>query len=101
MVVGIGELSEIRSRHLAQRVNETEKPARIIYMSDFDPAGRSMPVSVARKMEFYIHKFDLDVNVTLNPLILTEQQCREYRLPRTPIKESEKRRNRFEEKFGA
>lgn len=101
LVVGIGELSEIRSRHLAQRVEETGKPARVIYMSDFDPAGRSMPVSVARKLEFYIHKFDLDVNVTLNPLILTEEQCQHYRLPRTPIKESERRRNRFEEKFGA
>ncbi len=101
LVVGIGELSEIRSRHLAQRVEETSKPARIIYISDFDPAGRSMPVSVARKLEYYIHKFGLDVDVTLNPLILTEQQCREYRLPRTPIKESERRKDRFEEKFGA
>ncbi len=101
LVVGIGELSEIRSRHLAERVDETGKPARIIYISDFDPAGRSMPVSVARKVEFYIHKFDLDVDVTLNPLILTEEQCHEYRLPRTPIKESEKRRDKFEEKFGA
>ncbi len=39
LVVGIGELSEIRSRHLAERVQETGKPARIIYISDFDPAG--------------------------------------------------------------
>ncbi len=101
LVVGIGELSEIRSRHLAERVQETDKPARVIYISDFDPAGRSMPVSVARKVEFYIDKFGLDVDVTLNPLILTEQQCREYRLPRTPIKESERRRDGFEEKFGA
>ena len=101
LVVGIGELSEIRSRHLAERVEETSKPARIIYISDFDPAGRSMPVSVARKVEFYIHKFGLDVDVTLNPLILTEEQCREYRLPRTPIKESDRRKDKFEEKFGA
>ncbi len=101
LVVGIGELSEIRSRHLAERINETEKPARIIYISDFDPAGRSMPVSVARKVEFYIHKFEFEVDVTLNPLILTEEQCHEYRLPRTPIKESERRRDKFEEKFGA
>ncbi len=40
------------------------------------------------------------MDVTLNPLILTEQQCREYRRPRTPIKESERRKDRFEEKFG-
>ena len=101
LVVGIGESSEIQSRHLAQRVEATSKPARIIYMSDFDPAGRSMPVSVARKLEYYIHKFDFDVDVTLNPLVLTEEQCQHYRLPRTPIKETENRRNKFEEKFGA
>ena len=100
LVVGIGELSEIRSRHLAERVQATGKPARIIYISDFDPAGRSMPVSIARKVEYYIDKFDLSVDVTLNPLILTEQQCHEYRLPRTPIKESERRKDSFEEKFG-
>ena len=100
LVVGIGELSEIRSRHLAERVQATGKPARIIYISDFDPAGRSMPVSIARKVEYYIYKFDLDVDVTLNPLILTEEQCHEYRLPRTPIKESERRKDSFEEKFG-
>ena len=100
LVVGIGESSEILSRHLAERVQAAGKPMRIIYMSDFDPAGRSMPVSVARKMEFYIGKFDFDVDVTLNPLVLTEQQCREYRLPRTPIKETDRRKDSFEEKFG-
>ncbi len=98
-MVGIGESSEILSRHLAERVQETGKPARIIYMSDFDPAGRSMPVSVARKMEYYISKFHFDVDVTLNPLVLTEEQCSEYQLPRTPIKD-ENRRDKFEEKFG-
>jgi hypothetical protein len=60
-----------------------------------------MPVSVARKLEFYIGKFNFDVDVTLNPLVLTEEQCQHYRLPRTPIKESERRRGKFEEKFGA
>ncbi len=100
LVVGIGESSEILSRHLAERAQETGMPARIIYMSDFDPAGRSMPVSVARKVEFYIDKFGLDVDVKLNPLVLTEEQCQHYRLPRTPIKPTDKRRKKFEEKFG-
>ena len=100
LVVGIGESSEIRCRHLAERVQETGRPARIIYMSDFDPAGRSIPVAVARKLEFYIHKLGLEVDVTLTPLVLTENQCHEYRLPRTPIKESERRKDSFEEKFG-
>lgn len=31
---------------------------------------------------------------------LTEDQCRQYRLPRTPIKETERRKNCFEQRFG-
>ena len=32
--------------------------------------------------------------------LLTEDQCRRYRLPRTPIKETERRKSRFEQRFG-
>jgi hypothetical protein len=75
-------------------------PVRIIYISDFDPGGRSMPKAVARKVEFTIAKFGLDVDLKLIPLALTPEQCREYGLPRTPIKDSEKRKSKFEEIFG-
>jgi hypothetical protein len=56
-----------------------------------------MPVAVARKIEFA----QQDMDVTLNPVVLTEKQCRDYRLPRTPIKDSERRGARFEARFGA
>ena len=35
----------------------------VIYLSDFDPGGRSMPKAVARKVEFTIAKFELDVDL--------------------------------------
>jgi vacuolar-type H+-ATPase subunit H len=100
LVTGIGEQSEIRSRQLILRAAEHEKPTRVIYLSDFDPGGQSMPVAVARKAEFYIHKLDLDVDFTLTPLVLTADQCLAYDLPRTPIKESERRKDKFERRFG-
>jgi hypothetical protein len=100
LVVGIGEQSEIRSRQLALRSAEYGAPVRIIYLSDFDPGGRSMPKAVARKVEFTIAKFDLDVDLQLIPLALTPDQCREYRLPRTPIKDTERRKDKFEQTFG-
>jgi hypothetical protein len=100
LVVGIGEQSEIRSRELALRSAQYGAPVRIVYLSDFDPGGRSMPKAVARKVEFTIAKFDLDVDLQLIPLALTPDQCREYRLPRTPIKETEKRKDKFESIFG-
>jgi hypothetical protein len=60
-----------------------------------------MPVAVARKIEAYCYKWDLGADITLRPVILTEDQCFEHRLPRTPIKESERRKTKFEERFGA
>jgi hypothetical protein len=100
LVVGIGEQSEIRSRELAIRASEYAVPARIIYISDFDPGGRSMPKAVARKVEFTIAKEELDVDLQLIPLALTPEQCRHYKLPRTPIKETERRKDKFEQTFG-
>ena len=76
LVVGIGEQSETRSRELALRSAECAVPVRIIYLSDFDPGGRSMPKAVARKVEFTIAKFGLDVDLQLIPLALTPDQCR-------------------------
>jgi hypothetical protein len=100
LVIGIGEQSEIRSRELALRSAKYGAPVRIIYISDFDPGGRSMPKAVARKVEFTTAKFNLDVDLQLIPLALTPDQCREYRLPRTPIKDTEKRKDKFEQIFG-
>jgi hypothetical protein len=100
LVVGIGEQSEIRSRELALRSAQYGAPIRIIYLSDFDPGGRSMPKAVARKVEFTIAKLGLDVDLQLIPLVLTPEQCGEYRLPRTPIKDTERRKDKFEQTFG-
>jgi hypothetical protein len=100
LVTGIGEQSETRSRELAFRAAEQNAPVKVIYFSDFDPGGRSMPKAVARKVKFTITKFELDVDLELIPLVLTPDQCRDYRLPRTPNKESERRKDRFEQTFG-
>jgi len=100
LAVGIGEQSETRSRELALRAAKYAVPVRVLYLSDLDPGGRSMPMAVARKVEFTIRKFGLDVDFQLIPVGLTPEQCDEYDLPRTPIKESERRKDKFEETFG-
>lgn len=100
LVVGIGEQSETRSRELALRARDYGPPVRVIYISDFDPGGQSMPKAVARKVEFTIAKFGLNVDIQVIPLALSADQCAEYRLPRTPIKETERRKDRFEAVFG-
>jgi predicted nucleic acid-binding Zn ribbon protein len=60
-----------------------------------------MPVAVARKIEYRLHQKELNgLDIQVRPIVLTHEQCIRYRLPRTPIKETEKRAARFEERFG-
>lgn len=98
---GAGELSITATRALARRIEQADKPTRILYISDYDPAGQSMPVAVARKLEYFVRSEQLDVDVRLFPAVLTASQCQQYNLPRTPIKESEKRKDSFEARHGA
>jgi len=57
LVTSIGFQSIASVVRLLQRVHElmrlcqAEKPVRIFYSSDFDPAGDQMPVAVARQIE--------------------------------------------------
>lgn len=100
VVPGIGETSETLARQAVERAIRDGRPMRILYVSDFDPAGRSMPVGLARKIEFLVRDADLDVDITLDPILLLPHQCAHYRLPRTPLKESERRAAKFEQRFG-
>ncbi len=101
LVTGLGELSTTAVQSVINRIAQSEKPARVLYISDFDPAGACMPVSVARKIEFFIRRDAPSLDVRLFPLILTVEQVRSYRLPRTPIKDTERRRGAFETRHGS
>lgn len=100
-VPGTGETSEVLARMAVGRAAEDGRPMRILYVSDFDPGGRSMPVALARKIEYWIREADIDLDVTLDPIVLTPEQCEKYRLPRTPLKDTERRAPKFEERFGS
>lgn len=101
---GVGEMSITCVKRFIDRVRDSGKPARILYISDFDPAGQSMPVAVARKIEFFCRDGDCEneceLDIRLDPLVLTAEQVARYKLPRTPIKASERRRDSFEATHG-
>jgi hypothetical protein len=98
LITGLGELSITAVDRLFDRLRETGKPTRILYLSDFDPAGQSMPVAVSRKAEFMAQGTDADIQ--LHTLALSAEQVREYDLPRVPIKETERRKEKFEKRHG-
>jgi hypothetical protein len=97
---GLGELSITATLSLVQRLRQANRPARIFYVSDFDPAGQSMPVAVSRKIEYFVRTLGLDLDIRVFPVVLTLEQVQQYQLPRTPIKETERRRGGFEERYG-
>jgi hypothetical protein len=98
--IGSGELSITAALSLVGRLERAGRPARIFYVSDFDPAGQSMPVAVSRKVEYFVERLGLDLDIRIFPVVLTLDQVREYGLPRTPIKETERRRAGFEGRYG-
>ncbi|MER8653452.1 hypothetical protein [Mesorhizobium sp. M0847] len=101
LVPGTGETSEVLARLAVERAVQDRRPMRILYVSDFDPGGRSMPVALARKIEYWVRDADLDLDITLQPIVLTPEQCEAYRLPRIPLKQTERRAAKFEERFGS
>jgi hypothetical protein len=96
-----GEVSITACYDLVQRIRKSKgKPCRVWYISDFDPAGNSMPVAMSRKIEYMLNYYQCDFQVKIQSLVLTIEQVKQYQLPRTPIKATEKRANSFEDAFG-
>jgi hypothetical protein len=100
LVTSIGFQSISGAIQHLKRVRNLHKPSRIFYISDFDPAGDGMPVAVARQLEFWLQKHAPGADITLQPLALTHAQVVDYALPRIPIKESDKGKRGFEERYG-
>jgi hypothetical protein len=100
LVTGVGEMSLTACDELIKRADASERHVRILYLSDFDPAGLSMPVASARKIEFGLRKVASDLDLQVRPVLLTAEQCQQYGLPRSPIKEGERRAEAFEYRHG-
>lgn len=95
-----GEASITAVSDMVKRIQAADRPVRIFYISDFDPAGNSMSKAVARKLEWLAKKRDAGQDIKLQSLVLTPEQVADFDLPRTPLKSSELRADKFEERFG-
>lgn len=67
---------------LRERVARLEKPCRVLYISDFDAAGKNMPRQMARQMQFWIDQYAADCDIRVEPIALTAEQARHY--PKAP-----------------
>ncbi|HYK36873.1 hypothetical protein [Alloacidobacterium sp.] len=100
MVLGTGEVSEAAVFGICRRAAADKRRLRLLYFSDFDPAGWQMPISVARKLQAHrCHEFP-DLDVRLFKVALTVEQVIEFNLPDSPIKRAEKRARAWRERWG-
>jgi hypothetical protein len=100
VVAATGDISLTHCHQLIERALASGRPVRILYVSDFDQSGFNMPVAAARKIEFINLNRGLDLDIQVRPVVLTHDQCVEYRLPRTPLKETVRGKDQFQDRFG-
>jgi hypothetical protein len=67
------------------------------YFSDFDPSGWQMPLSVGRKLQALRTLLYPALRIEVHRVALTLDQVRQFDLPSTPLKETEKRASRWRE----
>lgn len=53
MCLPTGEMSDTMASEIAEHAASDDRPTVVFYLSDFDPAGRQMPVSVSRKLQAF------------------------------------------------
>jgi polyhydroxyalkanoate synthesis regulator phasin len=63
---------------LRRRVARLQKPTRILYVSDYDSAGRNMPRQVARQLQFWIDRYASDYDIRVQPIAMTSEQAQNY-----------------------
>jgi hypothetical protein len=108
-----GEISDTLIYQMAKIGAEDGRPMVVLYFADADPAGWQMPISVARKLQAFkafgavpvpgkfAHDGHGDVvqavvdfgslDFQVHRVALTPDQVREYGLPSTPLKDTERR----------
>ena len=100
LITSIGFQSKVAASNLVKRAQSAAKPARVFYIADFDPAGDKMPQAVARQVEFKLAEIGGDQDIAIHHLALTKDQVIEWKIPRIPIKDTDRRRTNFEDRYG-
>jgi hypothetical protein len=109
VVEGEGCMSLTQAFEFGERVERVGKPAVVLYLADFDPAGDDMPAQAANKFEWLVQnpQVGLPERVYVERAALTAAQVAEHDLPRQPLDVDEAadryaaRIEDFEERHGA
>jgi hypothetical protein len=95
-----GEASDSMIHQMARTGALDGRPMVVFYLSDCDPAGWQMAVSVSRKLQALKALEFPELDFEVRPIALTPEQVRAHELPSTPLKETELRAGRWERAMG-
>ena len=95
-----GEISDSLLYRMAKDAAEDGRPLVVITVSDCDPAGHQMPISIARKLQALRDLLFPNLRFEVVPAALTVEQVRDLDLPSTPLKDTEKRADKWRAAFG-
>jgi hypothetical protein len=95
-----GEISDTMIHAIAEHMARDGRPAVCFYFADCDPSGYQMPVSFARKLQAFRDLRFPDINAQVFAAALTPEQVKSYGLPSTPLKDTERRSDRWQAAFG-
>jgi hypothetical protein len=95
-----GEISDTQVYKIAKDANADGRPLVVFTLSDCDPAGHQMPISIGRKLQAFKDQFFRHLEFEVVPVALTAEQVDAENLPSAPMKDTEKRADRWREAFG-
>jgi hypothetical protein len=95
-----GCMSDTLIHKIAKTGTEDGRPLVVLYFADCDPGGHNMAVEVGRKLQALQVGFFPDLEFSEFRVALTVDQVREYGLPSTPLKDTEKRADKWRQAFG-
>jgi hypothetical protein len=95
-----GEISDTLLHRIAKDAVADGRPLVVFTVSDCGPSGRQMAVSIGRKLQALRDLLFPTLRFEVVPAALTVEQVRELGLPSTPLKESEKRADKWRAAFG-
>ena len=95
-----GEPSDTMLHQMARIGSADGRPMVVLYFSDCDPSGWQMPISVGRKLQAFQVGLFPDLEFAVYRVALTPDQVREHGLPSTPLKDTEKRADKWQQAMG-
>jgi hypothetical protein len=95
-----GEISDTLIFKIAKDAAADGRRLVMFIIADCDHAGHQMAVSIGRKLQAFRDLLFPRLRFEVVPVALTVEQVQELNLPSSPLKETERRRDRWRQAFG-